>query len=448
MARIPRNQKSQVKEGLMRSLRLLVFASTFFVALSAPARADEITDWNQILFQAALTANTSPLIVSRVAAIVQAAVFDAVNGIERRYTPVHVEPSAAPGASQRAAAVQAAYAALVAIYPTQQSTLAAARADSLANIASGAAAENSVSIARGIEWGQEVASQILAWRSTDGFNTNPPFFVGGNAVGQWRPTPPGFGAGAGFPQFATMTPWVITSPSQFRPGGPPALTSARYTQDFEETRTMGRLVSGGRTTDETLYSNFWNVSTAGQYWNQIARTVGADHHLTFSENARLLALVDLAMADAAIGCWEAKYHYVFWRPVTAIPLGATDGNPATPAEAGWTPLLVTPAHPEYPSGHSCVSGAAGRVLSLYFGNEESFVITTDVVTLAVPLGTTRSFSSFSQANDEVRNARIFAGIHFRSATDDGQALGAAVADYVAAHALTSVNGQRKGQTGK
>jgi hypothetical protein len=425
--------------------RSLVLAAALFVALSAPVRADEITDWNKIMFQAALTANTSPLNMSRVAAIVQASVFDAVNGIEDRYKPIHVEPAAEPGASQRAAAVQAAYAALLAMYPTQSAMLAAARADSLANIASGAAAENSVSIARGIAWGQTVATQIVAWRSTDGFSTAAATFAGGNAVGQWRPTPPGFALGAGYPQFSAMTPWVIASRSQFRPGGPPALGSARYAQEFEETRTMGRLVSGGRTTDQTLYSNFWNVSTAAQYWNQAARNVAADHHYTFSENNRLLALVNLAIADAAIGCWEAKYYFVFWRPVTAIPLAATDGNASTTAEANWTPLLTTPAHPEYPSGHSCLSGAAGRVLAQIFGNETSFVLSTDVVTPAVPLGTTRSFSSFSEANTEVRNARVFAGIHFRAATEDGQALGSNVADYVLSNALTSVNGKRKGQ---
>ena len=411
-----------------------VFATT----LASPLRADEVTDWNKTLFESVLTTNTNPLVTSRVAAIVQASVFDAVNGIERRYSPIHVEPNAPRGASRRAAAVQAAYASLVKIYPTLKPTLDAKLSTSLAGISSGAAAEHSESIARGIEWGQAVADAIWDWRSTDGFTPTPPPFTGGNAVGQWRPTPPANAPGAG-PQFAYMTPWVINSPSQFRPAGPPALASTQYTADFNETKSFGNLTSPLRTADQTLYSLFWNVSTASYYWNAIALSLSAERHLTLSENARLLALLNITFADAAIACWEAKYHYVFWRPVTAIPLAATDGNPATAEDANWMPLFATPAHPEYPSGHSTVSGSAGAVLASYFGDNSPFSVTSNVM-----LGVTRSYLSFSAALEEIKNARIYAGIHFRTACDHGQAIGISVANYVLSNACQPIHGKHKG----
>jgi membrane-associated phospholipid phosphatase len=423
----------------MKTIKFWLVLAAFASTVTTTARADEVTDWNQLMFQAALVAKTSPLVMTRVAAIVQAAVFDAVNGIERRYTPIHVEPAAARGASRRAAAVQAAYGTLVKLYPSQQSTFDAELAASLAAISSEDAGEHSVSIARGIEWGQTVADAIWAWRSTDGFTPPPPPFLGGSAVGEWRPTPPGFAPGAG-PQFAYMTPWVITSPSQFRPAGPPALTSARYTADFNETKTMGSATSASRTSDQTVASMFWQASTVSYFWNTIAVSLAAERHTTLSENARLLALLNLAMTDATIACWDAKYFYVFWRPVTAIPLADTDDNPATIADLSWTPLLVTPAHPEYPSAHSTISGAGATVLADYFGEDTSFSVKSDVL-----LGVVRSFPSFSAALDEITDARVFAGIHFRSACNDGQATGIAVANYILDNAFQPVRGNHPGQ---
>jgi membrane-associated phospholipid phosphatase len=421
----------------MKNIRVLGFLLVAWASLlTTAARADEVTDWNRIMFAAALQAvpPTSPLVMGRNAAIVQASVFDAVNGIERRYSAIHVQPAAPPGASRRAAAVQAAYASLVRLYPSQQTALTQQLQASLAAIASGAAAEHSVSIARGIAWGEAVADAIWAWRSTDGFSPAPLPFTGGTAVGEWRPTPPAFLPGAG-PQFAGMTPWVILSPSQFRPLGPPALDSARYTTDFLETKSMGSFSSSIRTADQTLASLFWNASTASYYWDTIAISLGAQRHNTLSENARLLALLNVAMADAAIACWEAKYHYLFWRPVTAIPMAATDGNDDTTADPAWTPLFATPAHPEYPSGHSTVSSAAATVLSDYFGEATSFSVGSDVM-----VGVVRSFPNFTAALAEIVDARVFAGIHFRSACNDGQAIGAGVGQYVVSNALQPVNG--------
>lgn len=417
------------------------------VLSAASANADEVINWNQMMFRAGLIAATSALNMGRVTAIVQASVFDAVNGIERRYTPIHVAPAGPAGASREAAAVQAAYTALLALYPTQKAALDARLATSMTAIGT---RESAAAIASGAAWGASVATQIVTWRNGDGFTPAPPPFLGGMNVGQWRPTPPGFLPGAG-PQYAYMTPWVITTPGQFRPAGPPALNSARYTADFNETKSMGSATSALRTPDQTIASWFWAASTASYIWNNVAveliqRDDDKDndwdhdgrhwHGSSVLENARILAILDISMADAAIGCWEAKYHYVFWRPITAIPLAATDGNPATIEDASWTPLFATPAHPEYPSGHSCVSGAAGAVLADIFGEKTHFKADNDLMP-----GVTRSFKSFTSALNEVKDARIFAGIHFRSATDDGQALGASVAAFVLDNAIQRVHGK-------
>lgn len=398
------------------------------------ARADVVTDWNKILFEAALVPPaTSPLVITRNAAIVHAAVFDAVNGIDRRYTPFRVEPAAPKKTSSRAAAIQAAYATLVRLYPAQKSTFDAKLAASLAAIAQGPEAEKNSWIARGIEWGQSVADAIWALRTNDGFTPPPPAFLGGSDVGQWRPTPPGLASGAG-PQFAYMTPWVMQSPSQFRPAGPPAISSERYLTDFNETKTRGGAASLSRTADQTVACLFWNSTTASSYWNDLAASLAAESENTLQENAQLFALLNLAIADAAIACWEAKYHYVFWRPITAIALAETDGNGATTSDACWAPLFATPNHPEYPSGHSTLSSAAAAVLAERFGEQSTFSIRSDVMP-----GVVRSFGSFSKALDEVKDARILAGIHFRAACDDGQMTGRAVASYVIGHALQPID---------
>ena len=213
----------------MRTMYRCVLVLIVVALVTGTAWADEITDWNQTMLRAALVGATAPPVTSRVAAIVQAAVFDAVNGIARRYTPIHVEPAGPAGASRDAAAVQAAYGTLVQLYPTQKATFDARLAVSLAVLG---AQEDGAAIASGRAWGQTVADAILAWRSTDGFTPAPDPFLGGNNVGQWRPTPPAFASGA-VPQFAYMTPWAIAAPSQFRPAGPPALTSARYAKDLD-----------------------------------------------------------------------------------------------------------------------------------------------------------------------------------------------------------------------
>ena len=397
--------------------------------------ADEVSDWNHTMLMALLTAPATPApVTTRVAAIVQAAVFDAVNGIDRHYRPVYVHPAASPGASKRAAAVQAAYATLVSLYPAQKASFDQQRATSLAAIT-----ESNDAVQQGLAWGQTVAEQILAWRSQDGFSDAPPAYTGGTQPGQWRPTPPAMSPGL-VPQLATITPWVIRSPSQFRTQGPPDMTSDQYTSDFNETKTMGRATNSGRTADQTLYAGFWQAGNPPDYWDQVVISLASQQQYSVSRTARLLALVNLGMADAIIGCWDAKYHYSSWRPITAIQLGDTDGNDATAADPAWTPLITTPPFPEYPSAHSCASGAATQILSQTFGEETSFNMRSNAMA-----GVTRNFTSFSAALVEVGNARVFGGIHFRTATVDGTALGISVANYVLAHALAPSEGRSDSQ---
>ena len=425
-----RSKRVPLSAVAVRFFVVALVAGSIGIGVSA---ADEVTDWNQVMLLATLTAPVTPApVTTRVAAIVQAAVFDAVNGIERHYTPIYVPPAAGPGASMRAAAVQAAYASLVHLFPDQKAQFDAQRTASLAAIT-----DTNDAVQQGLSWGQSVADQIWAWRSQDGFSNASPPYLGGTQPGEWRPTPPAMAPGL-VPQLATTTPWVIRSPSQFRTAGPPAMTSDQYTADFNEVKSMGSSMSSGRTADQTLFAQFWQAGNPPDYWDPVVISLAAQRHFSTSRTAWLLALVNLGMADAAIGCWDAKYTYSFWRPITAIQLGDTDGNDATMSDSTWTPLITTPPFPEYPSAHSCVSGAATRILSQTRGEETSFSVTSDAMQ-----GVTRKFQSFSAALEEVRNARVFGGIHFRTATVDGTALGIAVGDYVLSHALVRTGGHQE-----
>jgi hypothetical protein len=338
-------------------------------------------------------------------------------------------------ASERAAAVQAAFAMLLKLYPAQSSSLTMHHDASIAAIT----AEKPQSIAAGIAWGQQVADSIWDWRSTDGFSPPPPPFVGAlgivgspSAIGVWRPTPLVNAPGAG-PQFASMTPWTMKRPSQFRPAPPPPLTSSAYAADYNEIKNMGSFAGSSRTADQSELALFWAGNTA-LYWNRTASQISSERTLSLSENAHLFAQLNLAMADAAIACWDAKYRYVFWRPITAIRGGDTDGNNATVVDPAWTPWLDffpagTPAHPEYPSGHSTVSGAAAFILEAAFGNNTAFTVTSDV------RPGTRSFLSFSAATDEIADARVFGGIHYRNSCVTGNTVGRAVAGYTLSQAM-------------
>jgi hypothetical protein len=432
---------------MRKSKALWVLVVGGFLSWAAPARADVVTEWNELAFRLSLIAGAPAQNAGRVAAIVHAAVFDALNGIDRRYTPIHVAPpDSCPGASRPTAVVQAAYEILSRVYgatataANQQPTLDGRYAGSLADIRS---RERAASVDKGVACGHEVATGIWNWRSADGFNTPLPPFSGVPAPGQWRSTPTDPYPGVALPmsslQYATMTTWVVPNHAFFQIlSGPPALGSAQYLRDFTETQTMGSRTSAVRTPDQTTSAWLW-ASGSGQYlWNAVALQLidvrardraddsvdeggrgdserrGGDGDRLL-ENARILAALNIAMADAAIGCWDQKLKYNFWRPITAI----RESDPT------WTPLFATPAHQDYPSGHSCISGAATAILADEFGERTSFTLRSDVL-----VGVPRTFRSFSDALEDVKDARVFAGIHFRTACDDGTALGKAVAQYV------------------
>jgi membrane-associated phospholipid phosphatase len=418
-------------------ITLLLGLATVNPTPAAAASTDSVLEWIGVMNDTVLAGLSSPLASTRVTALVGASMFDAVNGIHPVYRSLYVRPNAPGYASRRAAAVQAAYVILSAVYPAQAGTLGTKRDASIAAIS---ATEHSKSVDAGVAWGQTVAGSILALRSTDGLTPPPPPFVGvlgiqtaAAAVGVWRPTPLLNATGAG-PQFATMTPWVLTRPSQFRLPPPNALTSPEYAAEYNEIKTMGVYSGSLRTDDQSELVLFW-AGNAPVTWNRVASDLSASRGLSLTQNAHLFALLNLAMADAGIACWDSKYRYVYWRPITAIRLGDTDGNASTDPDTGWTPWLDslpsgTPAHPEYPSGHSTVSGAAAYILAAAFGDNTAISFTSEIRP-----GTTRSFSSFSAAVAEIADARVFGGIHFRTSCVRGNTLGQSVAAYVSQHAM-------------
>jgi hypothetical protein len=411
---------------------VLVFLFEASGPSAVAATPDPVLQWIGIMNNTALAGGTSPFFTSRIAAMVSASVFEAVNGIDPRYRPIHVPPNAPEGASPRAAAIEAAYVILSDAYPTQGPALTTQVGASLAALA---LTENAQSISKGVAWGKTVADAIWAWRLTDGFSPPPPPFEGvlgivgaPAAVGYWRPTPPLNLPGAGT-QLATMTPWVLMRASQFRLPPPYALSSAEYAADLNETKTMGVYSGSPRTADQSESVLFWQSNTPLS-WDRVAAQISTERSLSFRENVRLFALLNVTMADAVIACWDSKYRYSFWRPITAIREGLTPAD----ADPTWEPWLNffkpgTPAFPEYPSAHASISGSAAFILASIFGDNTSFTVTSE------SRPGTRSFSSFSSAVAEIADARVFGGIHFRTSCVLGNTLGSAVADYVSRHAM-------------
>jgi PAP2 superfamily len=423
-----RGASAFVRSATVMPIVVLLAASPAPVSAATP---DPVLEWIDVMNTTVLTAGTAPNVTSRIVALVSASVFDAVNGIEPRFRPLLVRPDAPHNASQRAAAIQAAYVILLHLYPAQSGMLTIRLNASLAALAS---TEKPDAIAAGVSWGQTVADAIWTLRLTDGFAPTPPPFLGvlgivgaPGAVGFWRPTPPANASGA-TPQLATMTPWVLTRPSQFRLPPPLALNSPEYAADLNEIKVMGTLTGSMRTPDQSELALFWALNTP-LAWDRIAAQISAARGLSLTENAHLFALLNITLSDALIACWDSKYRYVFWRPITAIRAGLTPAD-ADPLWEPWLDFLTgTPAHPEYPSAHSSMSGAAAFILSAAFGENTAFTVTSEI------RPGTRSFASFSDATAEIVNARVFGGIHFRTSCLRANALGRAVADYVSRHAM-------------
>ena len=355
------------------------------VSQTTEQHPNQVLEWNQIFIETLIATNTANSSSQRLGAIVHTAIFDAFNGIERRYTPIFVQNVdgngkrlAPPGASRRAAVIAAAYTALVALFPSREAQLSDSYAASLAAL-SDDGGDGGRSRERGIAWGTQVARAVLAWRAADGFSASYPPFTGGTAVGQWRPIAPATAMSA--QGLAFTTPFVVESNTQFRPGPPRALASATYTEDFNAVKALGRRTGSTRTEAQTELAPFWE-GNASVHWNQAANQLARAHHLSRSDSNRLLAVLNIAMADTALTIWSAKRHYgansdeVTWRPLTAITLADTDGIAETAPDPDWLPLVATPSHPEYPAGHPALNGAAATVLLGQLGEIQTFTLTT------------------------------------------------------------------------
>jgi len=389
------------------------------------ASGQPVVDWNQVLLSIVNTPGAQPASIqpTRNFAIVHTAIYDAVNAIDRSHEPYLVSVRTSRGASETAAADAAAHTALVGLYPGEQGTIDAAYTAELAKVANGSSKED------GIRLGDQVARDLLAIRANDGSNVIPPPFVVGTAPGQYRPTPPNFPAPV-FTNWGTVTPFVLDRANQFRPEPPPVLTSDAYAAAINEVKSLGSATSTTRTAEQTQIGKFWNPPIQN-FWNQIADAVALSHHSDLPTTARLFAALNLSFADSAIAFYDAKYTYRLWRPVTAIRLADTDGNPNTVADPNWLPLAGnTAADPSYPGAHSTISAAGAVVLASFYSRDQSFSVTSS----ALP-GVTRSFDSFNSAAQEAGLSRIYSGQHTRFDHVAGLALGHDVARFVLRNAL-------------
>ncbi len=405
----------------------VIVAITFVMSGTTLVFADVITDWNTAALQAIRAGRTSPPQAARALAILHLAMFDAVNGIERTHAPYLVASGVPASASTEAAASAAAHRVLVALFEGSAGSFDDLHARVLGTLPA------TPQRAQGAAWGQYVAEQVLTARLNDNSDVvvAPP---SGSGPGVWVPTPPPL-APYLLPQWGTVAPFAMPASAHFRPLGPPALESARYADNYNEVKAYGSVTSAVRSPDQTQIALFWadgaGTETPPGHWNSIAQDVAAERGNTMAQNARLFALLNAAMADAAVCAWDAKYQFNNWRPVTAVRNGADDGNAATVADPLWTPLLVTPPFPDYVSGHSTFSAAAARVLALFYGTDQ-VAFTTGSNFLP---GVTRSFASFSDAASEAATSRVYGGIHFRFASEDGMAAGEEIGEWAFTHIL-------------
>ena len=398
------------------------------------AGLNPVVQWNRVLLQIVRTPGAQPATVhpTRSFATMHAAIYDAVNAIDRTHRPYLVRLSGVSHiASQDAAAAAAAHEVLLALYPKFQTLLDDQLQQSLASIHDGR------DTAEGITIGTTVADQILALRSNDGSSAPPVPFVFGSAPGDYQSTPPNFPKQPQFTHWSHVMPFALERANQFRPGPPPALTSDTYSGVFNEVKSLGIANSTSATPDQALTGRFWNGAIQN-YWNEITQTAALRHELTTAQSARLFALLNLTFADGVIAFYDAKYTYNFWRPVTAIREAATDGNPETLPDPNWLPAVGnTTPDPAYPGAHAVISEAGASVLIAFFGeNHFDFTVTSEVLA-----GVDRSFKSFSAAGEEATLSRIFAGVHFRSDLTTGQTLGREVADFVVDNFLTPAQGR-------
>jgi hypothetical protein len=414
-------------------------------ALSASARAEPtgntVTEWNAIAASATIaTAGQPPHVAPLSLGMVHGAMYDAVNAIDGGHQPYLVMPAANRRDSMQAAAATAAYRVLVGLFPTQQPTLQPRYDASLAAVRDGPKK------AGGIAAGEEAAAKMLAARVNDG-RGGPFTVVEGTDPGEWRKTPPNFG-GDPAPWVGNVRPFLVPNVEMLRTEGPNALKSAAYAEDYNEVKEIGSLTSTRRTADQTAASIFWQDSGPA-IWNRVFRQLATSEELDIVESARMFAMTNLASADGVIGCWNDKYYWNFWRPITAIREAARDGNPATKPDPDWLPLfdpsvlvsgppLVTPGFPDHPSGHGCLSGATVHALKAFFGTDK-IAFTAESNKCSPAPCPSRSFDRLSEALEEIIDARVWSGIHFRTADVQGAVLGKEVVSWLDRHYFQPVN---------
>ena len=382
-----------------------------------------VTDWNAIAQNAIVTVGAQPIQRSQLwITLVHVAIYDAVMSIDGRYEQFKVTPAHLRPASLKAAAIAAAHGVLVRLLPGQQISLDAERAISLAAIQNGIKKDNGIAI------GEEVAQRLLEIHDSVIPTVT---YTPGTGPGVWQPTPPAF-APALLPGFAQLTPLTLASASQFRPDPPPALSSERFADDYNEVKVYGVATGSLRTDEQTEIGRFYTEHAVAQY-SRAFRRYAIINGFGILKSARFFAVANTTILDSQIAVWDAKYHYNFWRPVTAIRAGDTDGNPATDPDPAWIGLAITPAHPEYPAAHGGWTGSVARMLELFNGsNIINFAIDSAVT------GTTRVFKNTSSLRNEIVNARVYGGMHYRFSGEAGANLGEKVAEHVAANCFRRI----------
>ena len=420
------------------ALTAIVGLCLALVTGALPAGANEVIQWNDTALKVVNANGQSSIVMTRTLAMMHGAIHDALNAINRRYDAYYFEGPGDASASPDAAVAAAAHTVLVGVAPSYGTPAQKAAALGLAEqmyAASLSRVADAAARNRGVAVGRGAGAAMLALRKDDGAMRDAPY-TPGTGPGKWRPHPnpvppnpaianPDLAKGYApsiLPGWGNVMPFTLLSSSQFWLPGPPALTSATYARDFNELKSIGGKVSTVRTADQTDIARFWFEGPGA--WNSIARAVAEARKLDARDSARLLALMNLAMADAYIAGWRIRYVYDFWRPVTAIREGDSDGNDGTAGDPTWDSHQNTPAVSDYPSTQSAFSAAAAVVLASVLGGDQvSFSFTS-----GKPFeGITRSFTSFSQAARESADSRVYAGIHFRSACEDGLALGRRIA---------------------
>jgi hypothetical protein len=395
------------------SLRLSTLIAALAIGLTQLASASNpVVDWNQIALTTALTTPGTQIYLT----YMNLAMYNAVNAIDRRYQQYGPEFHGPRDALKEAAAISAAYQILLNYFPVQATALQAQYDAAIAGIPDGPAK------ASGIAVGQIAAARIVALRTGDGRGADVPYaYPTSPEPGVWMPTPPAF-APPVTPWFGQMVPFTMQSASQFLPvNGPPDLGSQQWAREYNEVKLLGAANSSVRTAAQTEIALFWTANPVATYFgafNQLA----LDRHLNLSKSARLLSMLSVALTDGGIGCFNAKYHFSFWRPVTAIPNGDLDGNPDTEADSTWLPLASTPPHPEFPAAHGCATGAIAKTLENFFGTPNVKFSVNSAVT-----HTTHTYFNVGQLETEAYWARIYAGFHYRHSLDEGFKLGHRVA---------------------